>query len=261
MGVAAKGQGWQVLLYPPRNARGARLRWFILPIMCYKTRGIALHYIKYSETSIIARIFTELFGRQTYLIQGVRARKPKHSIALFQPLMPLDMVVYHKKQASIQRVVEVKCHVPISNILESVSKAATATFLSELLARVLHEEAQNESLFRFFLRAVIALNELETSHALFHLYFMLHLCSYLGFGVKGAQEIDKQLVRLGLHQAFSPEETALLDALLANDLDPKPFPNKQVRRRLTASVVKFYQLHIDSLDTFKSLKVLQEMNS
>ena len=229
--------------------------------MRYTTRGIVLHHIKYSETSIIARIFTEVFGRQSYLIQGVRARKPKHSIALFQPLMPLDMVVYHKKQASLQRIIEVKCHVPISNILQSVSKAATATFLSELLAKVLHEEGQNKSLFHFFLRGVIALNESAISHGLFHLYFMLHLCSYLGFGVKGAQEIDKQLVRLGLHQAFSPEETALLDALLANDLNPQPFPNKQVRRRLTDSLVKFYQLHIDSLDTLKSLKVLQEINS
>lgn len=229
--------------------------------MLYKTRGIALSYIKYSETSIIARIFTELFGRQSYLIPGVRANKSKHSIALFQPLMPLDMVVYYKKQANIQRVAEVRCHVPISNILENMSKAATATFLTELLTKVLHEEAQNESLFRFFLRAVITLNELEAGPALFHLYFMLQLCCYLGFGVKDAQEIDEQLVRLGLHQRFSPEEMALLNALLANDLNPKPLPSKQVRRKLTASVVKFYQLHIDSLDTLKSLKVLQEINN
>lgn len=229
--------------------------------MLYKTRGIVLSYIKYSETSIIVRIFTELFGRQSYLIQGVRAKKPKHSIALFQPLMPLDMVVYHKKQANMQRVAEVKCHVPISNILENMDKAATATFLTELLTKVLHEEAQNERLFRFFLRAVIALNELEASHALFHLYFMLHLCSYLGFGVKAAQEIDEQLVRLGLHQGFSQEEAGLLNTLLANDFSPELRPNKQIRRKLTASLVKFYQLHIDSLDTLKSLKVLQEIRS
>lgn len=230
-------------------------------MMLYKTRGIALNYIKYRETSIIARIFTELFGRQSYLIQGVRTSKSKHSMALFQPLMPLDMVVYHKKQASIQRVAEVRCHVPISNILEDMRKAATATFLTELLTKVLHEEVQNESLFRFFLRAVITLNEQETSHTLFHLYVMLQLCSYLGFGVKAAQEIDEQLARFDLHQGFSPEEIALLNALLVNDLNPSTLPNKQVRRKLTASVVKFYQLHIDSLDTLKSLKVLQEINN
>ncbi|MCK5702883.1 MAG: recombination protein O N-terminal domain-containing protein, partial [Cyclobacteriaceae bacterium] len=32
--------------------------------MLYKSRGIALSYIKYKESSIIARIFTEAFGMQ-----------------------------------------------------------------------------------------------------------------------------------------------------------------------------------------------------
>ena len=50
-------------------------------------------------------------------------------------------------------------------------------------------------------------------------------------------------------------------ALLVNDLNPNTLPNKQVRRKLTASVVKFYQLHIDSLATLKSLKVLQAINN
>ena len=228
--------------------------------MLHKTRGIVLNYIKYSETSIIARIFTELFGRQSYLIQGVRTRKAKYSIALFQPLMLLDMVVYHKKHANIQRVAEVKCHVPISNILGDIRKAAMATFLTELLSKVLHEEEHNEELFSFLLHAVVTLNEQDTGYELFHLSFMLKLCSYLGFGIKAAQEIDTQLSRSGL-KGFSQEEMAILDALLVEGFNQPRAISKNAARNLTAGIIKYYQLHIDTLDTLKSLKVLREISN
>src|SRR5690606_8411002 len=106
--------------------------------MRYTTRGIVLHYMKYRETSIIVRIFTEMFGKQSFLVQGVRTNKPKHHIALFQPLVPLDMVIYHhKKHATLQRILEIKCHMPITHILGDLKKATIATFLAELLHKLL----------------------------------------------------------------------------------------------------------------------------
>ena len=67
--------------------------------MLYKTRGIALNYIRYRESSIIAKIYTEAFGIQSYIVNGVRSSKSKtNRIALFQPLTLLDMVVYHKSK-------------------------------------------------------------------------------------------------------------------------------------------------------------------
>lgn len=225
----------------------------------YKTLGIVLKYIKYSETSIIAYIFTELFGRQSYIIQGVRAKKPRYHIALFQPLMPLDMVVYHKKQANIQRIAEVQCYVPMHNIFENTSKAAIATFLAELLLKVLHEEVENINLFRFLLRAVVTLNKQKKSYEIFHLRFMLQLCSYLGFGIKTAEEIDQQLCHAGMENKFSQEEIALINTLLAGRFAQDTISHKHTRKNLTAGLVKFYQLHIDSLDTLNAFKVLQSI--
>ena len=43
--------------------------------MLEKTRGIVLSTVKYGETSIIAAIFTEQFGRQSYMINGIRSSK------------------------------------------------------------------------------------------------------------------------------------------------------------------------------------------
>ena len=58
-----------------------------------KTNGIVLHQIKYGDSSIIVRIYTEEFGMQSYLIRGVKSKKSKIKSNLFQVGNILDMVV------------------------------------------------------------------------------------------------------------------------------------------------------------------------
>ena len=41
--------------------------------MKYNSRAIALTYLKYSESSIIVKLFTEEHGLQTFIVKGVRA--------------------------------------------------------------------------------------------------------------------------------------------------------------------------------------------
>jgi DNA repair protein RecO (recombination protein O) len=228
--------------------------------MRYATRGIVLNYMKYREASIIVRIFTELFGKQSYVVNSVRMLRPRHSIALFQPFMPLDMVVYHKKNVTLQRIVEVKCYAPITNILCDLKKATIATFLTELLNKVLYEEEQNEGLFKFLLQSIIKLNELVDRYELFYLDFMLQLCSYLGFGVSNASEINQQLVQSGFHNTLNENEIALLDNLLNKQSTNTTIISKLSIRNLLANMVKYFQLHIDTLDMLKSLPVLQEVS-
>ena len=55
--------------------------------MVHKTKGIVLRTVKYGETSVIVTIMTELFGLQSYLINGVRSQSGKGGTkaGLFQP--------------------------------------------------------------------------------------------------------------------------------------------------------------------------------
>ena len=45
--------------------------------MLVSTEAIVLSYIKYSETSIIVKCFTESDGLKSYLIKGIRSIKKK----------------------------------------------------------------------------------------------------------------------------------------------------------------------------------------
>ena len=45
----------------------------------YKARGVVLHTIKYGDSSMVAYLFTDLFGRMNYMIQGVHSSRGSSS--------------------------------------------------------------------------------------------------------------------------------------------------------------------------------------
>src|SRR6187431_1942886 len=77
--------------------------------MTHKTKGIVLRTVRYGETSLVVTIFTELFGVQTYMVNGVRTSKKSSAKANhFQPGAILFMLVYHNDQKQMQRIKEFK---------------------------------------------------------------------------------------------------------------------------------------------------------
>ena len=109
--------------------------------MLHKTRGVVFRFTKYGETSIIVTLFTELFGLQSYIVNGVRSKSGKNKIALFQPLTLLDLVVYHREHANLNRIKEVKCLYPFQSIPTDIKKSALAIFIIEVINKTVKEES------------------------------------------------------------------------------------------------------------------------
>src|SRR6266704_3704795 len=101
--------------------------------MLHKTNGIVFRLTNYGETSIIVNIFTGAFGLQSYIVNGARGKSKKTIIALYQPLTLLDLVVYHRENASIMRIKDVKCIHPYQNLPHDFRKSAIALFLNEII--------------------------------------------------------------------------------------------------------------------------------
>ncbi len=108
--------------------------------MLHKTRGIVFKYFKYGDTSIIAKVYTEAFGLQSYIVNGARSTKSKGKIAFYQPLTLLDLVVYKKKNSGINRISEVRCSQPLKTIPYEITKSSQGVFLSELLYKCIKED-------------------------------------------------------------------------------------------------------------------------
>ena len=67
--------------------------------MLHKTRGIVIHSIKYGETGLITTIYTEAYGRMSFIMQGIHSKKSPVKANLLRQLSLLEMEVDFKQGA------------------------------------------------------------------------------------------------------------------------------------------------------------------
>ncbi|MCX6334075.1 MAG: DNA repair protein RecO [Bacteroidia bacterium] len=239
--------------------------------MIEKTRGIVLHQIKYTDSGIVAWLYTRKFGRQSFMVKGIRNRKSgKHNV-FFQPLFILDMVVYFKESRGMQTLKEFSVSYAPSDIYFNIKKSSVAIFLGEVLASVLKEEAPNEELFDFIERSVVYFDRSTEGYANFHIAFLAGLVSYLGFEPSprssGAGRYFDMLngVFVSLppdHGNYANEEISeILAAFFASSYENinRIVLTGSLRNEVLDSLVKYYSLHLPGLKKIMSLEVLKEV--
>jgi DNA repair protein RecO (recombination protein O) len=174
--------------------------------MTHKTKGIVLRTIKYGETSLIVTVFTELFGVQTYMVNGIRtAKKSGAKAAMYQPAALLEMEVYNNELKSMHRIKECNWSVLYKNILSDVIKNSIALYMVELLYKTLKQPEQNADLFYFCEDVFLELDSsTDIIAANFPLYFTLHLAGFFGFKLNSPvlTEENSQISNLSIQTLF-----------------------------------------------------------
>lgn len=246
----------------------------------HQTKGIVLRTVKYGETSVIVLIFTEKFGVQSYLVNGVRISTKKGSgkANLFQPTAILDLVVYHNETKNLQRIKEFKWGFLYQHIFSDVPKNAVALFMVELLTKCLKQPEANTDLFNFCEDAFIHLDESRGAiMANFPLFFALHLTGFFGFKphntLKGDLEKTGDLIldlKEGQFLTTKPGHPYFLEgkqAEVTNELLKVMQPtelediklNHDFRRQLLHAYETYYALHVQDFGIMKTLPVLREL--
>ncbi|MGC4020602.1 MAG: DNA repair protein RecO [Cyclobacteriaceae bacterium] len=220
--------------------------------MLHKTSGIVFRLTNYGETSIIVNIFTSEFGLQSYIVNGVRGKSKKTNIALYQPLTLLDLVVYHRENASIMRIKDVKCIHPYQTINSDFRKSTIALFLSEVINRTVKEQAHAEDLCEFLIQSFTSLDLQQTNIENFHLIFLIKLSQHLGFRPSEVAELS------GGWMADENEEKILSKLLTANYPDLITMTHVQ-RKNILDMLLRFYVLHSENFGEMKSLSVIREI--
>lgn len=239
--------------------------------MLHKTRAIILRQIKYSENSIIVQAFTELFGRQAFIVSGVRAKKSNNKINLFQPMFIVEMEVYYRQKRELQRIKEVKNLAILNNFSTDPVKSSLALFLSEVIAKSIIEEEKDPGLFEFFYNSIRLLDITEKNPANFHLLFMIKLSRFLGFfPADNYSTINNMFdLRTGqfcssrpLYNEYIPERLCPLFHEFIN-ISMKDFYkirlNSKIRSELLKHILDYYYLHIEGMPEIKSFSVLTEV--
>lgn len=245
--------------------------------MLHKTKGLVLRTVKYGETSLVVTAFTELFGLQSYMVNGVRtvSKKGTAKANYFQPTALLDLVVYRNQFKNLQRIKEFKWAHLYRHLFSDVRKNAVALFMIELLNKCLKEPEENPHLFYFIEESLLQLDEAgDTVTANFPLFFALHLATFFGFRMQSAFSERQPYLDLQegtfvseppRHPHFleGPEAEVTSNVLKARQ--PQELQdlvlNGAFRRRLLNAYEAYYALHVPDFGGLKTLPVLREVLS
>ena len=237
----------------------------------FSTSGIVLDHVKYSETSIIVHIYTSEFGRQSYMVNGVRRSKSRGKAVFLQPLTLLQMEVTHHDKREIHRIADYKVMHPFSSIPFDQIKRSIVFFITEVLSKVLREEHPNRELFEFVFHSVKLLDENIPGLSNFHLFFLFQLSRFLGLGASSAPEglagyfdlKNSEYLNYEPDHPYFITGDVLTNWIKLSEVDVADLNTLSIgsvnRKELLDALVLYYELHILNFGSLKSLKVLHSL--
>ncbi len=237
--------------------------------MVVTTKAIVFSSLKYGESNLIVKCFTESSGLKSYLLRNIlKSKRGKLKPSYFQPLSILEIEAFHKNKGTLERINEAKVYYPYQTLHTQVVKSSLVIFLAEILSNTINEEAEDKNLFQFIENSMIWLD--NSNHiANFHIMFLLKLSLHLGFYPDTSTitntyfnllEGNFQDSTFGKYCEKGPRIDDLkrffgIDFDKINDVKL----TKNQRSDLLTLLLQYYQLHLHGFKKPKSLLVLNQI--
>lgn len=235
--------------------------------MRVQTKAFVLSNIRYGDTSLIVRCYTESSGLKPYLIKGALSPKSKKfRTSFFLPLTFLEIEAVHKNKGTLESITEIKIAAPYHSIHSKIEKSTIAVFLSEILSMCLKEEEANSGLFHF-LENAFGFFEHQNTSANFHLFLLVHLSRYLGFSpdLSGKGDFfdlnEGTLTAVQSNLCMDEAASNLLKQLEQSDLGSLSGLkiSAHLRQDFLNFILNYYEIHFDGFKKPRSLAVLKQI--
>ena len=148
--------------------------------MIVTSDAVVLRTRKYRESSLIATMYTEAFGKVTMIAKGARGRKSKFGSAL-QPMNFVRTVFYKKETRDLHLLSQCDLVEQFGGLSDDLERMAPALTIVELVDLVAHSEEENRPLFALLVSVLRALNSATKNRLLALYYFEMRLLDLLGF--------------------------------------------------------------------------------
>ena len=237
--------------------------------MLVNTNAIVLSKIKYRDNDLIVKCYTEKYGAISFLLRGVlKNKKGNTKAAYFQLLSQIQIEIIYIKNRSLQSIKEVRINQLYSSLHSNVVKSAIVMFLAEVLSNSLKEEEENELLFSY-IETTLQWLDTHSDYANFHLLFLLNLTKYLGFYPETINsefnffnlEHGKFEIEAKSKHSISGENLTLLKQLLGTTFDALNTVkiNAKQRQSFLNMILRYFELHLGSFKTPKSLQIFNQV--
>jgi len=235
--------------------------------MKYKSRAIALSYIKHGESAIIAKVFTEEKGLQNFIIKGVRSEKSKKKLGLFQALQLSNINAAYLPKKSLQYLTDISLLNSRRQEGVNMKKNFLSLFVAEVSSKILHENEVDKPLFQFLWNlknALASSNEIDPN---FPILFMIDLSKYMGFYPLNKEENSIYFnLELGeftnsteqLNYYINQENSHYFKALLNNQKITIPYDN---RNQLLLDLIDYYKLQHHELKNITSHLIIESLRT
>lgn len=237
--------------------------------MLSKCQAIVINTVNYSETSVVLKCFTDLYGIQSYMVNGVRSKKGAIRPSQLMPLTLLEIEAYHQQDKNLQRIKELKCTPALRSIHFDVFKSAVAIFMAEIIYKSIKEENHVDMPLFTFLHSSIQLLDLHTEKlSNYPIYFLLQLSRYLGFQPKGkfSPTTNGFDFKEGIFEAYHSQNPYQLEPISSELLSSIIESNAsnfhsttiapEIRPQLLNCLIEYYQTHVDGFREINSHKIL-----
>ncbi|MCX6182988.1 MAG: DNA repair protein RecO [Bacteroidetes bacterium] len=229
----------------------------------FVSQAIVINTINYSESGVIIKFFT----RENGLVSVFAPKKKGNKKNSFQALSIVEIEYMSRKKASLYRLKSSKIIAPFNSIYNDPLKTMMLLFLSEVLVKTVKDEAANPELYNFLRRELLFFDQLEEGVHNFHLYFLSHLITHLGFRpLQGEGKFfnieEGEFVEFEPREKYfnEPESKMFLSLLQSSGDDLKSIcVDRTSRINLLKGIVGFYRYHCPGFGELKSLEVLEEV--
>ena len=239
--------------------------------MIEKTRAIVLSSIKYGESQFIVDLFTESWGRLSFMVRLPKSGKGKVKRQYFQPLTLLRIGFDYRPKLDLQKLQEASLDAPLMGITMDPIKISLALFLAEFLTYATRCEQDNHPLFSFIYNSILWLDGTQSVPANFHIVFMIHLSLFLGFPPNieiGENDVYFDLQEgcfvptVPTHRHFlSVADSQRLKVLFRLRYETMHLysMSRTERNHCVEVILDYYRLHVPGFPEIKSLSVLREL--
>ena len=239
--------------------------------MHVSTKAIVLSKLKYRDSDLIVRCYTEALGVLSFLLRGVlNTRKGSTKTAYFQLLSQLDLVILYKEKRTLHTIKEVKANYVYATIHTNVYKSAIAMFIAELLTKALREEEENKLMYSY-LETTLQWLDSKSNYANFHLLFLLKLTKYLGFYPDDDHlnfeyfdlQEGKFVAKADREHIVSGQNIDLLKQLLGTTFDAINLIkiNTKQRQSFLNLMLRYYEFHLGNFKPPKSMQIFNQVFS
>jgi len=237
-----------------------------------KTKGIVLNQFKYSETSLIVNILTEDFGKMSFIINGVRKKKSKFPANYFQSFNILQIVFAQSNKSDLHRITEITIDNLLEDIIFDLHKSSICMFLAEMI-HLTHKSSDKDQVLFNFLENIIQFIDSTPSKniANIHLWTLLRLMQFNGISpennfseshlyfnpISGHFTNDKSQNQY-IYSAYYSQKISIL---LRSKIEESHLIelHRTERQELLKLMMQYFQLHLNSFKSSKSLDILSEV--